>query len=574
LVAGELRFAVELLITEWRSLIPVYHAPVSRHNFLAFPGLVSSAHAHVNRPNAVPAPVMPLAQLFRRKSLDVLVEETTEPQHQLRRALGPVQLTMLGVGAIVGAGIFSSVGTAAAGDGLRLGAGPALIVSLVLVTIACGFAGFCYAEFAAMVPVSGSAYTYAYATLGELAAWLIGWDLILEYAISNAAVAVSWSGYFQTLIEQGCHLHIPAWLGTDFRSALQASRQIADAHAAHINPATLGVGVVHDGLAWTTAPRLFALPIIFNLPAFAIVVLVTWVVLIGIKETARFNTGITLAKVGIVLFFLVVGAVCIEPANWTPFAPNGLKGISGGAAIIFFAYIGFDAVSTASEETRNPRRDMPIGILASLGICTVLYMGVAVVLTGMSKWNTLGTAEPLADAFLARGMKWTAVIVSLGGVLATTSALIPYQAGQSRIFFSMGRDGLLPPWAARVHPRFRTPHVTTIITGVLVAFCSSVASIGELVDLTNIGTLSAFVLVAAGIIILRFTQPERPRPFRTPLVPWVPLAAIASCGYLMFYLPAVTWRRFFYWMAAGLLIYFLYSYRRSRLASKNSDTSP
>jgi len=508
------------------------------------------------------------SHLFRRKSLDQLLGETTEPQNQLRRALGPVQLTLLGVGAIVGAGIFSSVGTAAAGDGLRPGAGPALMVSLVLVTVACSFAAFCYAEFAAMVPVSGSAYTYAYATLGELAAWLIGWDLILEYAISNAAVAVSWSGYFQTLLDQGFHVHIPAWLGTDFRSAWQAGAQVVQAQKSQIDVATLGPGVLHDAAAWKPAPRLLDLPIIFNLPAFAIVVLVTWVVLIGIRETAHFNTGVTLAKIGIVLFFLVVGATCIQPANWAPFAPNGWQGISGGAAIIFFAYIGFDAVSTSSEEARQPQRDMPIGMLASLGICTVLYIGVAVVLTGMSKWTTLGTAEPLSDAFLARGMKWTAAIIALGGVLASTSALIPYQAGQPRIFFSMARDGLLPPWAAKVHPRFRTPHVTTIITGIIVAVCSSLASIGELVDLTNIGTLFAFILVALGVIILRFTDPGRPRPFRAPLVPLLPLGAIASCGYLMYYLPAVTWRRFFYWMAAGLLLYSFYGLRRSRLADE------
>ncbi len=506
-----------------------------------------------------------LSHFFRRKSLDGLVGETTEPHHQLRRVLGPVQLTMLGVGAIVGAGIFSSVGTAAAGDGVRLGAGPALVVSLVLVSIACTFAALCYAEFAAMVPVSGSAYTYAYATLGELAAWLIGWDLILEYAISNAAVAVSWSGYFQALLAQAFHLEIPAWLGTDYRSAWQAAGQVAQAQATHINPATLGTGVLHDSVAWTLAPRVLGLPLIFNLPAFVIVVLVTWVVLVGIRETAHFNTTVTLAKIGIVLFFLAVGATCIQADNWKPFAPNGLKGISGGAAIIFFAYIGFDAITTASEETRQPQRDMPIGILASLALCTVLYVGVAVVLTGMSKWSTLGTAEPLADAFVARGMKWTAGVVALGGVLATTSALIPYQAGQPRIFFSMGRDGLLPAWAAKVHPRFRTPHVTTIITGVIVAVCSSLASIGELVDLTNIGTLFAFILVAAGIIILRYLEPARPRPFRTPWVPLLPLLAIAACAYLMYYLPRTTWLRFFGWMGLGLVWYFLYGIRRSRL---------
>ncbi len=318
-------------------------------------------------------------------------------------------------------------------------------------------------------------------------------------------------------------------------------------------------------MAYATAPQIAGLPVVFNLPAFLIVVIVTWVVLVGIRETAHFNAGVTLAKIGIVLFFLIVGAACVDPTNWTPFAPNGFKGISGGAAIIFFAYIGFDAVTTASEETRNPQRDMPIGILASLAVCTVLYVAVAVVLTGMSKWSTLGTAEPLADAFLSRGMKWAAAVTALGGVLATTSALIPYQAGQPRIFFSMGRDGLLPAWAAKVHPRFRTPHVTTIITGIIVACCSSVASIGELVDLTNIGTLFAFAIVSAGIIILRFVDPERPRPFRTPLVPWIPLFAILSCAYLMSELPSVTWIRFFAWMAAGLLLYLLYGFRRSRL---------
>jgi len=524
---------------------------------------------------------MLLNQLFRRKSLDKLVGETTEPQHQLRRVLGPVHLTLMGVGAIVGAGIFSSIGTAAAGDGVRLGAGPALVISLLIVSVACGFAALCYAEFAAMVPVSGSAYTYAYATMGELMAWLIGWDLILEYAISNAAVAVSWSGYFQSLLSS-LHLPWPAWLGTDLRSGIQSSEHLRTAIVNLSNlPALMMQGHLPDFsgfsewggqnlAAYFVAPRLLGIPIIFNVPAFCIVAIVTWIVLVGIRETARFNAGITLAKIGIIFFFLIVGVSCIEPANWVPFAPNGFKGVSHAAAVIFFAYIGFDAVSTASEETRNPQRDMPIGILASLGICTVLYVAVAIVLTGMSKWNTLGTAEPLADAFLSRGMKWTAGIVALGGVLATTSALIPYQAGQPRIFFSMARDGLLPPWAARVHPRFRTPHVTTLITGVLVACCSSVANISELVDLTNIGTLFAFVLVAAGIMILRVTDPSRPRPFRTPLVPLVPLGAIASCGYLTTQLTKLTWIRFFLWMAAGLLLYFLYGFRRSRLGKADT----
>lgn len=504
---------------------------------------------------------------FRTKSLDHLVGETTEPEHQLRRVLGPVQLTLLGVGAIVGAGIFSTVGTAAAGGSEHVGAGPALVISFLIVAVACGFAALCYAEFASMVPVSGSAYTYAYATLGELAAWLIGWDLILEYAISNAAVAVSWSGYFQALLH-GFGVHVPSWLGTDWRSAIQAAGAVATAKAHSIDPVTLGQTVLRDAQALQEAPRLFGLPIVFNLPAFGIVALVTWVVLVGIRETARFNTVLAVGKLLIIAFFLVLGAMYIRPENWVPFAPHGLKGISSAAAIIFFAYIGFDAVSTAAEETRNPQRNMPIGIIASLVVCTVIYVAVAIVLTGLAKWDTLGNAEPLAFAFSQLGMNWTAGIIAVGAVLATTSALIPYQAGQPRIFFAMGRDGLLPSWAAKVHPRFKTPHVTTLITGVFVAVCSSIANINELVELTNIGTLFAFAIVAAGIMILRRVEPNRPRSFRTPLVPWVPLGAIICCGYLMFELPAVTWLRFFAWMTVGLLVYFLYGVRRSRLGKK------
>jgi basic amino acid/polyamine antiporter, APA family len=417
-----------------------------------------------------------------------------------------------------------------------------------------------------MVPVSGSAYTYAYVTLGELVAWLIGWDLILEYAISNAAVAVSWSGYFQALLA-GFNFHMPAWLGTDYRSAFQAAKVIAEARAAGTDLATLGSNVLQAAAALESAPRPLGIPIILNLPAFGIVAIVTWIVLVGIRETARVNTGLVIAKIGIILFFLVLGAMYVRPENWSPFAPNGLKGISSAAAIIFFAYIGFDAVSTAAEETKNPQRDMPIGIMASLVACTVLYIAVAIVLTGMAHWSKLGTAEPLADAFSMIGLNWVAAIIAIGAVVATTSALIPYQAGQPRIFFSMARDGLLPQWAAKVHPRFRTPYVSTLLTGTVVAICSSLANINELVELTNIGTLFAFVLVAAGILVLRYKEPERVRPFRTPLVPWVPLGAIGCCVYLMLELPPVTWLRFGFWMIAGLVVYFLFGYRRSRLAT-------
>jgi basic amino acid/polyamine antiporter, APA family len=507
---------------------------------------------------------MRLAKLFRTKPLDQLVGETNEPTHQLKRVLGPVQLTALGVGAAVGAGIFSSIGSAVAGGGEHTGAGPAIIISFVLVAIACALAGFCYAEFASMVPTAGSAYTYAYATLGELIAWIIGWDLILEYAVGNVAVAVSWSGYFQALL-RGLGLHWPAWLGADYRSALQAAHQLTELQANHGDLSSLSSDVRQAAEAWNLAPHIGGLHLVFNVPAFVIVMFITWILVLGIRESAWFNAVMVAVKTVIIIFFLIVGAFYIQPANWTPFAPNGFHGISNGAAIIFFAYIGFDAVSTAAEETRDPQRNMPIGILASLVICTILYIAVAVVLTGMVKASELGTAEPLATAFSARGIHWAAGIVAFGAVVATTSVLFVFQLGQPRILFSMARDGLLPAWAAKVHSRFRTPYVTTIITGILVAGFAGVSNINEVVDLCNIGTLFAFVLVAAGVIVLRKTDPTRLRPFRTPLVPWVPIGAILTCAWLMRELPRITWIRFGVWLVVGLVIYFLYSIGRSRV---------
>jgi basic amino acid/polyamine antiporter, APA family len=511
------------------------------------------------------------ASLFRRKTLDHLVGETIEPAQQLKRALGPVQLTLLGVGAIIGAGIFSTVGTAAAGAPAaagasgHLGAGPALVLSFVLVAVACGLAALCYSEFASMVPVSGSAYTYSYATLGELIAWIIGWDLILEYAVGNVAVAISWSDYFQSLLA-GFKLSWPAWLGTDYRTALQATRDIAKATAGGVDPNTLGETILRGGHAWAEAPRFLGLPIIFNLPAVLIVALITWILVRGIRESAGFNSAMVVLKLVIIAFFVAVGACYVRPANWTPFAPNGFAGVSSAAAIIFFAYIGFDAVSTAAEECRNPKRDLPIGIIASLVVCTIIYVAVALVLTGMVRWDQFtGVADPLAKAFSDRGMNWTAGIISFGAVFATTSVLLVFQLGQPRIFFSMARDGLLPAWAAKVHPKYRTPHVTTILTGVFVAVFAAVTNINEVVELCNIGTLFAFVLVAAGIMILRRTDPDRERPFRTPFVPWVPLAAIVCCGYLMIELPLVTWVRFVVWLVLGLVFYFAYGFRHSRV---------
>lgn len=509
---------------------------------------------------------------LRVKPLDKLLAETAHPDRQLRRTLGPWHLTFLGIGAIIGAGIFSTAGTAAAGGENHAGAGPALVISFIVVAIACGFAALCYAEFAAMVPVAGSAYTYAYATLGELLAWIIGWDLVLEYAVGNVAVAISWSGYFQELL-RGFGIEFPLWLGIDYRSAAQAAAQVAQAQAASVDVTTLGVAVTRAADALAQAPRLLELPIIVNLPAVGIVLLLTMVLVRGIRESAGLNSAMVILKLAVIAFFLGMGAFFVRPENWSPFAPNGWAGISGAAAIIFFAYIGFDAVSTASEEARNPQRDMPIGMTASLAVCTLIYVAVAFVLTGMLHWKQLGTAEPLATAFSGRGMNWIAAVIAFGAVFATTSVLLVFQIGQPRILFSMARDGLLPSWAARVHPRFRTPHVTTILTGVTVATFAGITNINEVVELCNIGTLFAFVLVAAGIIVLRIKDPGRARPFRAPLFPFVPLAAIVCCGYLMYLQPFTTWVRFVVWLVIGLVIYALYGFAQSRLGAANRSAT-
>jgi APA family basic amino acid/polyamine antiporter len=504
-----------------------------------------------------------LRGIFERKSLWAILASAEAPGATLKRSLGPVQLTLLGVGAIIGAGIFSTVGTAAAGDAGRPGAGPALVLSFVITAVTCGFAALCYAEFASMVPISGSAYTYSYATLGELVGWIIGWDLIIEYAVGNVAVAISWSGYFQELL-RGFGIAFPAWLGTDYRGALQAADQVAAAHAKGIDPATLGEGVVKGAQALAAAPHLGKLALVFNLPAFLIVMLVTVVLVIGIRESAWFNSSMVVLKLAIITFFIAFGALYVKPANWTPFAPNGATGIFTAASIIFFAYIGFDAVSTAAEETRNPKRDMPIAIISSLVVCTVIYIAVAAVLTGMLPWRQLGTAEPLATAFSGLGMKWPALFISLGAVFATTSVLVVFQLGQPRIFFSMARDGLLPEWAARVHPRFQTPHVTTWITGIVVGVFAGLLNIEEVVELTNIGTLFAFLLVCIGIPILRYKDPERPRPFRVPLGPFLlPLLGAASCLFLMVYLPPSSWWRFIGWLVLGMAVYFSYGFSHS-----------
>jgi APA family basic amino acid/polyamine antiporter len=464
----------------------------------------------------------------------------------LKRTLGPVALTALGVGAIIGAGIFAAIGSAIAGDTGHLGAGPAIVISIILAGITSALAALTYSEFASMIPIAGSAYTYAYATLGELIAWIIGWDLILEYAVGNIAVAIGWAGYFDSLMK-GFGIVLPRWLVTDLRTALADPALVA------------------------AAPHLGPIPIVFNLPALAIVAFITWVLVRGIKESSWVNTAMVVLKLLTVGLFLFVGLRFLKPGLWhaPTFAPNGFKGISVGAAIIFFSYIGFDAVSTASEEAKNPQRDIPIGIIASLVICTVLYIGIGLVLTGLIPWQQLNVADPLAAALQYIHADWAAGILSFGAVAAMTSVLLVFQLGQPRIFMSMARDGLLPPWAAKLHPKYRTPHITTILTGEFVGVSAAFAPIGWVLELTNIGTLFAFILVALGIIILRRTDPDRPRPFRTPLVPWLPLASVAFCLYLMINLPLLTWLRFGLWMAIGSVIYFLYGVRHSRVRARS-----
>lgn len=481
------------------------------------------------------------SQLFRTKNLQEILTTAERTEYKLKRTLGAVELTALGVGAIIGAGIFALAGTAAAGTPDRPGSGPALMLAFVVTALACGLSALCYAEFASVVPISGSAYTYSYFTLGELVAWMIGWDLILEYAVGNIAVAVSWSGYFVELL-RGFGITFPAWLSSNYNVASRI-------------PAVL-----------ETAPHVLGVPVIINLPAVAIVAFVTALLVIGIKESSRFNIVMVAIKLAVLFFFIVLGAFYVKPENWSPFAPNGWGSVMTGAAIVFFAYIGFDAISTAAEETRNPQRDLPVAMFASLAICTVLYVAVAAVLTGIIPYHRLAVAEPLALAFSYLNMNWAAGIVAFGAVIATTAVLLVFQLGQARIFFAMSRDGLLPLWFAAVHPRYRTPHVTTILTGVVVAFFAAFMDIGEAAELTNIGTLFAFVLVCAGVIILRYRQPDLKRPFRCPLLPWVPLLGVFICIYLMVSLPRMTWIRFVVWLGLGLLIYCLYSRKRSRLA--------
>jgi APA family basic amino acid/polyamine antiporter len=548
-----------------------------------------------------------VSRIFRIKELDAILHEAEEPEHQLKRALGPWQLMLFGVGAIIGAGIFATIGTAAAGDTQRPGAGPALTVSFIITAIVCSFTALCYAEFASMVPISGSAYTYSYATLGELIAWIIGWDLIIEYAVGNIGVAISWANYFKTFVEGFTKngeslIKIPPWMSLDLATAYEKPQLLAG------------------------GPQLFGHYIVINLLAIGITAALTLILIWGVKESARFNAIMVGIKVAVLLYFIAIGYTWIKPENWTPFKPNGWSGISAAAAVVFFAYIGFDAVSTVAEETRNPQRNMPIGIIGSLVVCTILYVVVAWVFTGLISYNDLSDAvkaeqaEPLTLALKRAGGGSTLAdvsvgIVAFGSVIAHTAVLLVYQLGQTRIFYSMARDGLLPQLFCTLHPRFRTPWLSTLLIGAVVAIFATMASIDAMVDLTNIGTLFAFILVCVGIIVMRVKYPDRPRPFRVPsgwlwaailYVGYVagvwlfiedtvvrfevlavgavffalcrnyifPVLGIVSCLYLVYYLPPTSWLRFAAWLNLGFVIYIGYGVVHSRLTGRKYSDQP
>jgi APA family basic amino acid/polyamine antiporter len=495
-----------------------------------------------------------LRGIFRTKNLDEILASVGGPQFGLKRTLTAFSVTLIGIGAIIGAGIFATVGTAASGTPERAGAGPSLMLSFVITAIVCGFTALCYAELASMVPISGSAYTYSYATLGELVAWIIGWDLIIEYAIGNVAVAISWAEFFNRLL-RNLGIHVPDWLTSNYRTA--TAEQLA------------------------AAPHIFGVPIVFNILAFGIVALITIVLVWGIKESSNFNAVMVLIKILVLLFFIGLALYYVSPAkmteNWKPFQPQGWFGTLTGAAVVFFAYIGFDAVSTVAEETKNPAKDLPVGIIASLIICTILYVLVAAVFTGMVPWETVrawtaaqrGESLTMALETVAPQALWQNTVIAFGSVVAHTAVLLVFQLGQPRIFFSMARDGLLPSVFASVHPRFKTPHVTTILTGVAVGGIAAFATVDEMVSLTNIGTLFAFILVCVGVMVLRHKDPGRARPFKVPFGPYLlPGLGALSCALLIYFLPEGSYWRFVGWLMLGLSIYFSYGYTRSAVGQK------
>jgi APA family basic amino acid/polyamine antiporter len=523
-----------------------------------------------------------MANLLARKPLRLLLEETQEAgEHSLKRTLGVVQLTALGVGAIIGAGIFVMAGLGAHY------AGPGLMMSFVLSGLGCAFAGLCYAEFAAMIPLAGSAYTYAYATLGEIFAWIIGWDLTLEYAMGASTVSSGWSNHFIELLNI-FHLKIPLWLAYDHWTALRTAemaiaRQIAQASDPSLAPGTQPflekVAAIcashspeltqraHDLL---DAPHIFGFEFGFNLPALLIALIITAILVVGIKESAQFNATIVIIKVAVVLFVIALGATYINKVNWgsdwSTFAPFGFSGIGAGAAYIFFAYIGFDAVSTTAQEAKNPQRDLPIGIIASLLICTVLYIAVAAVLTGMLPWRDVNIEAPIARAFLDRGLVGPSHVITVGALAGLTSVMLVMLLGQTRVLYSMANDGLLPKrFFAAIHPKFRTPWKNTILVGLLAAVVGSLTPIDDIGKMVNIGTLLAFVIVCVAVLVLRRTDPTQPRPFRTPWVPVVPILGVLFNGYMMYKLGWVNWARLIIWLVIGLVVYFAYGQKHSRV---------
>lgn len=491
-----------------------------------------------------------MSGLLRTKSIDELIDSSEQSGRRLERTMGVWTLVALGIGAVIGSGIFILTGTAAAGqtmsftsilnapvldllrDGAgalstkgRLGAGPGISLSFILVAIACGFAALCYAELASMIPIAGGTYTYAYAALGEIFAWIIGWDLILEYAVSNMAVAVGFSAHVNDVLERFGYA-LPKWLSEPtFQSG---------AYTGHVNVAS-----------------------------FVILILLTWILARGVKESTTANNVMVAIKVAVILLFIVVGAKHIDPTNWNPFFPNGMPGVMTGAAIVFFTYIGFDSVATAAEECRRPQRDLPIGIIATLFICALLYAAVALVLTGVANWKTLDNAAPVVRVLKDLGYNNIRWMVAIGALTGMVSSLLVFQYGQARIWFAMSRDRLLPAAFSKLHPRFRTPHISTWVAGFAVGIPAMVWDIGTFADLSNIGTLFAFVVASVAVIILRRKQPDRHRGFRVPLVPWLPLISVFSCLALMLSLPLETWLLFFAWLAVGLVIYFLYSRRNA-----------
>jgi amino acid transporter len=556
--------------------------------------------------------------LFRKKSIDKIVKEaaegTTDGHHKthLDKVLGVRDLTFMGIAAVVGAGVFSTIGTAA------FNGGPGISMLFVITAVTCGFSALCYAEFASRVPIAGSAYTYAYVSFGELVAWIIGWALILEYAIGNIVVAISWSSYFNNLLE-AVGLHLPGWLIVDPTTANTAYTATQDAihHGTTITP---NMQAILD--AWNSAPIVFGKKLFINLPAFVIVGFISVLTYIGIKESKNSANFMVIFKIAVIIFVIVLGAFYTKPSYWSPFMPNGFEGVLKGVSAVFYAYIGFDAISTTAEECRNPQRDLPRGMMYSLLICTVLYILIALVLTGMVHFSELNVNDPLAFVFERVGKRWISYIVAVSAVVATTSVLLVFQLGQPRIWMSMSRDGLLPKAFGKVHPKYHTPYFSTIVTGLMVAIPSLFVQSGLMTDLTSIGTLFAFVLVSGGVLLLPKIESHRPGTFKMPYISGrfiipvlyalfifafrsritaslnfshdhlqdilfliyvllatiltvltivknyslIPILGVLSCAYLLIEIPAISWEWFFGWMALGLTIYFLYGYRKSKLA--------